>query len=190
MFFLTLMGFVSLSLQPRRCLKTLSEAVTYTASWWRKKGISGAQKSFHQIPGSFGVYAGTGDQRLMLFRGSSSSWRGLLQYHANILSNSNDFIGWFNIQQPPPTKSNLVTWESSSRLHGIRIFFWIHKVEIRWTKRSLKWSFLSNGIDDDVRNPKFEQGPRYYVFSNGNSACNLYFYFAQIAQLYGIFSYI
>lgn len=36
--------------------------------------------------------------------------------------------------------------------------------------------------------PKFEQGPRYYVFSNGNSACNLYFYFAQIAQLYGIFT--
>lgn len=95
-------------------------------------------------------------------RGSSSSWRGLLQYHAN----------FFNIQQPRPTKSNLVTTSTPAG---------------EWDPHLL---LDPQGGLIAMFFPKFEQGPRYYVFSNGNSACNLYFYFAQIAQLYGIFSYI
>lgn len=171
--FLTLMGFVSLSLQPRRCLKTLSEAVTYTASWWRKKGDFRRSKVFPPKFLALLVFMRGLVPNGLFLRRSSSSWRGLIQYHANILSNSNDFIGFFQHPTTPAHEVQFGYHLNSSRWMGSASSF-----------GSTRW------IDGNVRNPKFEQGPRYYVFSNGNSDCNLYFYFAQIAQLYGIFSYI
>lgn len=165
-FFLTLMGFVSLSLQPRRCLKTLSEAVTYTASWWRKKGDFRGSKVFP--PNSWLFWCLCGDWRptacssaeAPVVEGDFSN-----KYHASISypTPTISLVFFFNIQQPL-TKSNLVTFNSSRWMGSASSF------------GSTRW------IDGNVRNPKFEQGPRYYVFSNGNSDCNLYFYFAQIAQ--------